>query len=483
VTDPSQLQNNFNQLQLTYNAMLHRLTTLETMMRDSGMAFPPASPGIPNMPGAHTPHRLSLGHSSLSVPASPFQMGFASPVPGHGSPMMPYSPGMMQPGTYPSHFLHPNYPSHLSPSPQRRLSAHELSLASGEILAGPLTPGHLGVPNPGHSPYPPEIAQSHVASPAPEGLPSGMSPEEYRRVSIESSVLKKKKTPPPPGSEDDSAGVEASGSGSGVGAINEEADEAGSSGLGSDNPPGDIQGLGVGEIDAVPSAFTGPVTDPSSREGSSTSSHPTSPSQRPAPVTPAGSDLYRTLSAGAESTKQGGASVDYPATPGESEEQSSAGGSNLEPSRPTSADGMSRIRVMSDGEGGNVYYREAEATGASGSASASGSGPGTNELEMTPHGKASGLQAPSPLDVFTGRHQASSNSSWADLDDGDDEDEDDGIVHEPTFASLAHTEEQKREIARRERIVRRHSAQRARSASAGGVGSGSGSGSGAGRGM
>jgi hypothetical protein len=143
--------------------------------------------------------------------------------------------------------------------------------------------------------------------------------------------------------------------------------------------------------------------------------------------------------------------------------------------------------VVSDGEGGNVYYRESEASGASASASASGTNVGSNELEMTPYGKASGLQVPSTLDVFTGSHQSSSNSSWADLDDDDEDDEDDGIIHEPTFASLAHTEEQKREIARRERIVRRHSAQRARGASAGGVGagsgSGSGSGSGAGRGM
>ncbi|RXK38423.1 hypothetical protein M231_04332 [Tremella mesenterica] len=185
----AEMSNRITQMSQMYSAAIVRLSALENLVRDAGRAIPPPTPSVPmNVP----PHLL---HPTLSL-GSPYNTQFTgSPgPPGRNSPMyLPYP----SPGMYPSPMLHPHFqasshhPHPHSPSPYR-----QSSMGNEEIsLAGPLTPGqgnHPGsgmIPSPSpnglHTPYPPELGLG-----VPN--PSGLSPADLRRLSIESSVLKKK---------------------------------------------------------------------------------------------------------------------------------------------------------------------------------------------------------------------------------------------------------------------------------------------------
>lgn len=161
-----------------YAAVCHRLRELEqhvqSQAQDSGH-----SPRPPVQPSGQAA-------SSMTTPV----IGYPSPM---GSPMLPM--GYMP---YPHHM----YPSPLqahgfanfvvSPSPHRRSEGS----AGGDVLAGPLTPGHApsGPASQASSPYPSDLSLN-----PPSATPSSsttavseLSVAELRRINIASSVLKKK---------------------------------------------------------------------------------------------------------------------------------------------------------------------------------------------------------------------------------------------------------------------------------------------------
>lgn len=169
-------RNRFETLSHMYQAVCHRLREVESRGADSGHSPQPSlqpSPAMPAMPTMVTP-----------------RIGFPSPM---ASPMPPM--GYMaypHPHMYPSPMQAHGFVNFVpSPSPQRRAD----SSANGDLLAGPLTPGH-GQSVPGSqasSQYPSDLSLNPSGTPSSSATAlSELSAAELRRINIASSVLKKK---------------------------------------------------------------------------------------------------------------------------------------------------------------------------------------------------------------------------------------------------------------------------------------------------
>ncbi|WVQ94398.1 hypothetical protein IAU59_001477 [Kwoniella sp. CBS 9459] len=184
----AELQARLSHLQHMHNSLLNRLGSYETALRETGVILPPPPSPIP----MHIPQS-----SPLPMPTSPFA---PSPVPGRSASMGGFIP-YPSPGMYPSPMLQPNphYPVHPhaqshSPTPFRRLSG----LPNGFLPTPGLEDGSNGPMIPaGLTGYPMDIGSSTMpiglGHPASLGDHSEDSEEnKRRRQSIESSVLKKK---------------------------------------------------------------------------------------------------------------------------------------------------------------------------------------------------------------------------------------------------------------------------------------------------
>lgn len=229
-------RNRFETLSHMYQAVCHRLREVE--QHDSGHSpRPPVQASL----------QPTLQPSTAMV--TPV-MGYPSPM---GSPMpMTYMP-------YPQHHMYPsplqahgfaNYVA--SPSPHRRNEGS----ANGDVLAGPLTPGHAPSATASHasSTHPSDLSLNPSATPSSSATTiSDLSTAELRRINIASSVLKKKKksVATDPSESGDSASAPAS-KPSDVADICEvvSADMT-------------VEGLGIKRYDDVPSTFPS-VNDPSS---------------------------------------------------------------------------------------------------------------------------------------------------------------------------------------------------------------------------
>ncbi|CAK9787019.1 hypothetical protein CC85DRAFT_293093 [Cutaneotrichosporon oleaginosum] len=176
-------RNRFETLSHMYQAVCHRLRELESHGADPGHSPQPPmlpslqpSPALPSMPTMVTPH-----------------IGFPSPM---ASPMPPHAMGFMPPCPHPHMYPSPMQAHGFvnfvpSPSPQRRVDHN----GNGDLLAGPLTPGH----GPSASGSQASSQYQSDLSLHPNGTPSSsatalseLSAAELRRINIASSVLKKK---------------------------------------------------------------------------------------------------------------------------------------------------------------------------------------------------------------------------------------------------------------------------------------------------
>ncbi|BEJ14554.1 hypothetical protein CspHIS471_0403210 [Cutaneotrichosporon sp. HIS471] len=232
-------RNRFETLSHMYQAVCHRLREVDQHGADAGhspqphlqpsLQPSPAMPTIPTMVNAH--------------------IGFPSPM---ASPMPPM--GYMP---YPTHHL---YPSPMqahgfinfvpSPSPQRRADSN----ANGDLLAGPLTPGHgpSASGSQASSQYPSDLSLNPSGTPSSSATAlSELSAAELRRINIASSVLKKKsRVATDPSENGDSQPASA--------AKPSEVDI-------SEDP---VEGLGIHQCDNVPSTFASvntPEGSPSSQ--------------------------------------------------------------------------------------------------------------------------------------------------------------------------------------------------------------------------
>lgn len=173
-------RNRLETLSHMYQAVCHRLREVETHNADPGHSPQPPgqpslqpSPAMPAMPTMVTPH-----------------IGFPSPMASPMPPMgyMPYPHPHMYPSPMQAHGFVNFVPS---PSPQRRAD----SSVNGDLLAGPLTPGH-GSSAPGSqtsSQYPSDLSLNPNGTPSSSATAlSELSAAELRRINIASSVLKKK---------------------------------------------------------------------------------------------------------------------------------------------------------------------------------------------------------------------------------------------------------------------------------------------------
>jgi hypothetical protein len=325
-----------------------------------------------------------------------------------------------------------------------------------------------------------------------------MSPAEFRRVSIESSVLKKK---PVRSAEEGSIEGESRGETKEAGPISEDSKSSNASVANGQSgnraavlesceglvapeggettvptsQPDEVAGLGMGELDNIKCGFTGPMLESTDRSGSSSSSsHPASPSQKQLLITPGGGELYRILDAdeGAilsinqETDRQGqgrrGEVVVDALNDGRAEGQGrdKEGGLLSGAARPASVQGMKGIRVVSDGEGGNVYFREE--AGAEG-----------EEVDKADAKVGQVMNGDARVNgTLAGNGSGVEGDAQGVVEEEEMEEEvEEGGEFEPMFASLAHTDAQKAEIARmREETVRRQEIRRGRSVSASGPG-------------
>lgn len=229
-------RNRFETLSHMYQAVCHRLREVEH--HDAGHS--PRPPGLSSLQPSLQPSPAML------TPV----MGYPSPM---GSPMpMGYMP-------YPHHHMYPspvqahgfaNYA--VSPSPHRRTEGS----TNGDVLAGPLTPGHApsAPASQDSSPYPSDLSLNPSATPSSSATAiSDISAAELRRINIASSVLKKKNR------------------------VATDPSECGDSQSASASRPSDVtdisedptvEGLGIKQYDNVPSTFPsvhGPASPSSPR--------------------------------------------------------------------------------------------------------------------------------------------------------------------------------------------------------------------------
>lgn len=238
-----------------YNAVCNRLRDIEMVRGHDGL--PQIVTQMPHSPQLSSPY-----------------MAFPSP---NGVPMgfMPYGNGAMygSPVTPHGFAMHP-----MSPSPLRRTEG-----SGSSDLAGPLTPGigPLATPSQLSSPYPSEMAVG-VTTPPPSASVNGesqMSAIELRRLHIASSVLKKKATTSESG---DSVPNSAKASESTT--ESSKASEIG------------VAGLGITQLNGVPSTFPSVNGTKPTKQNSVSSSSSNASSAAPGRhilITPSNADLYQ----------------------------------------------------------------------------------------------------------------------------------------------------------------------------------------------
>lgn len=420
-----QLAARLNQLSNHYTAALHRIGVLEAMFRESGISLMPPSPAMP--PQGYSPASTPIQHlqpiPSPGMPGSPFGMPFGASPRAVNAGFVPHpSPGIY-PSQYPSPMLHPHFNHSSSPSPFRRASTG----GPADDLAGPLTPGQAGrLPYNSFSPQLQAVAGSSsgqypfdlgIMPPPSTGkrpinLGGPPSAADLRRQSIESSVLRKKGKPE--GKGDSESGEESNRSNGALEGITE----------------AEVQGLGMGDIEPVGNsgdveehAETGDHGDIGSSGSQDSHSHPSSPSpptRASMLLTPASADVFhRALLNGTD-------------TPDEFSM--------------TNNPDMTGIKIIHDGERGNLYYTVPESR------------------RDSEHGGSDNASAYEPESKLNGHKHtngdsdgANTNENGAVSDDGKKED------YVPMFASLAHTPQQIAEIQRmREEALKAREKQSAR---------------------
>lgn len=324
------------------------------------------------------------------------------------------------PGMFPSPMLHPNFHSHSyphshSPSPFRRASTS----GPADELAGPLTPGHP-TPPPGSGQFPFDLGIMPSPSPAnvnPSPLKGPPTPADLRRMSIESSVLKKKVQQPR--SDRSESGEESN---------------RGSDPLPDIDETTSVQGLGMGEVGGSSSIETaasingesgtashgrdsGAGEENESIPSSSHQSSPSPPNRRSMLLTPAPADVFH------------GALVQGTDTPDAFDQQQREGMS-----------GITDIKVIADGERGNLYYREMGDRSSFSSDSAHANGQ---------NGHSNGANGHANGHSHDADHVSLNDEDEEELVDadaaGDSRLKEDYV---PMFASLAHTPQQLAEIQR-----------------------------------
>ena len=393
-----QLTTRLTQISSQYTATLHRLGALENLVREAGAQA---------QAQAQAQGQASNGLAPLSTPASPYDgFGFApSPQPG----LSPY----LSPGMYPSPMLHPHFHTYPQQHHPRSMSPGTLrpaSTAGGEdaaALAGAIHPG-LGYGFSMPSTAGAGAGSSTQLSPALNGSYE-MSSADLRRISIESSVLKRK--PGTSGTTSTSRSDSASDQGS------QRGDSVEGGGLG----VGDISRNGPTISEEGEEEEEVEIDEDAEGNPSLSLSHPSSPSPPNAStmlLTPASADLFqRTISDGSEN----GLSARVAGS-------SSNGGSSSDLSS------LNGIKVISDGDRGNVYYPD----------NANANGDATLRL----NGKV--LQIPAPLlestngNVDVGLCENGVDEVNGERERGDEVDEE----YTPMFASLAHTPAQLVEFKR-----------------------------------
>ncbi|WVF66787.1 hypothetical protein IAT40_001529 [Kwoniella sp. CBS 6097] len=429
----AELQARLSQLQHMHNSLLNRLGTYETALRETGIILPPPPSPIP----LHIPQS-----SPLPMPTSPFA---PSPVPGRSASMGGFM-SYPSPGMYPSPMLQPNphYPVHPhahSPTPYRRLSG----LPNGFVATPGLEDGLNGPMTPGLTGYPMDIGSSTmpIGLGHPTSLGNGELSEERerRRQSIESSVLKKKVK--------EMSTIE----GELKQSIEEEDVQADdripitttSNGVGSRSGSGSGSKFGFGSESM------------SELNSSASNSHPSSPRSA--------ASALRPLSNG-----------DVPAVV---ETGAGAGADGLNASTSTSkthvtASSSNGLRVVSDGERGNVYYaRNDERIGAS----VMGEQANTINLDAS-QGSTATLPngTSSNADIASDHQDGQGQAAFTDAAESEAA-ETKSFELEPIFASLAHTPEEVGHIKSQAEKYRERG-RSISSLSAAGSGNGSGSGSG-----
>ncbi|GMK58722.1 hypothetical protein CspeluHIS016_0601640 [Cutaneotrichosporon spelunceum] len=210
-----------------YQAVCHRLREVEQHGADAGHSPQPhLQPTL--QPSPAMPAMSTMGTSHIGFPSP-----MASPMPPMG--YIPYPQHAMYPSPMQTHTFVNFMPS---PSPQRRTD----SSANGDLLAGPLTPGH-GPSASGSqtsSQYPSDLSLNPSGTPSSSATAlSELSAAELRRINIASSVLKKKSR----------VATDASQNGE-------------SKAASAANPPPEVdisedlvEGLGIHECDTVPPTF------------------------------------------------------------------------------------------------------------------------------------------------------------------------------------------------------------------------------------
>lgn len=235
-----------------------------------------------------------------------------------GTPYMTYSPAAGSGGGY-FQFANGNapvYPSPLPPhygmqphTPYTHQRRGENPTGNADLLAGPLTPGHLSPMPMGmgnatpmsqlSSPYPSEMSSSLPASantPARSSTNDGssesqMSASELRRLHIASSVLKKKSKPSLKSAADDSSSSNGAQPTSASETLQQETDE-----------DKQVAGLGIMALDKVQSTFpsvngTGERTRGKGASNNSSCSSMSSDASSPPPgrhilITPSNADVF-----------------------------------------------------------------------------------------------------------------------------------------------------------------------------------------------
>ncbi|OCF45000.1 hypothetical protein I317_01051 [Kwoniella heveanensis CBS 569] len=394
----AELQARLSQLQHMNNALLNRLGTYETVLRETGIILPPPPSPIP----MHIPQS-----SPLQMPTSPFA---PSPVPGRSASMGGFIP-YPSPGMYPSPMLQPNphYPVHphahsSSPTPFRRLSGLQNAFVSSpgleDGLNGSLTPGLTGFPmDIGSSTMP--IGLGHPTS---YGGPEVSQDRERRRQSIESSVLKKKVKEMTITSE---------------GELKQPIEEE------EDLQSGDRIEIPI--VSNGPSSQSGSGSGPKSGFGSESMSEPNSSASNSHPSSPrsAASALPPPTNGETLAIDQNGVST-----------HSLNVSTSTVKTQVTSSSGNG-LRVILDGERGNVYYasefERAEASGAQDSEQeVSHTGTESQEQSVSGDNGTTGGSMPSGIDKKGEAHGDTEDNQEA----GGDK------TFEPIFASLAHTPEE-----------------------------------------
>ncbi|WVO15143.1 hypothetical protein L204_102787 [Cryptococcus depauperatus] len=218
------LQARYSSLQKAYTTALHRLTHVESLLRDLGHSLPPSSPlQTPLSPHPHSTHFSSHPQSPIAnmASSSPYLPNSGRSLSGGYWSAWPGLSGIGVGSGNITTLLHPNLyhsnPHNGSPATYRRTSSNYVALSSPNIntdangsvalagsaptsaglglgdevsLAGPLTPGlgefRLGI----DSGIMPIGQPNFTTSLAPPG-----SGAERRRKSIERSVLKNKIPP------------------------------------------------------------------------------------------------------------------------------------------------------------------------------------------------------------------------------------------------------------------------------------------------